>query len=102
MIVPTIYEAINKVTTRRGDGLMRFEIENMFDASTEMVHVRKVVMRLMYNNHVPQTEIVKQFKTTRQIVNGLINAPEHIVERAMYIEAKEEIQEIYKRNFIKL
>lgn len=99
VIIKTVFEAVAHVTAKTGDCIMRYEIQNPTNLSQEMVQIRKVVLRLLYNRYqIPQTKLKMMFRLPGGKISELICAEAHLSEVKLYEKVINEIFEIYKRN----
>lgn len=99
IIIKTVFEAVAHVTAKTGDCIMRYEIQNPTILSQEMVQIRKVVLRLLYNRYqIPQTKLKAMFRLSGSKISELINAEPYLSELKLKEKIIAEIFDIYKRN----
>lgn len=96
--VLTLWEAVMLVTQRAGNSKLRHEVEDLFDTSAEMIKIRKVMFRMMWNQSIIPSEIARQFKMPRQKVHYMMSSAEDIKEIQLKHKLELEIIAIQERN----
>ena len=96
--VLTLWEAVMLVTQRKGNSKLRYEVEDLFDTSADIISIRKVMFRMMFYEGMIPADIGRRFNMPRQKVGYMMNSAEDIKEVQLKHKLELEIEAIQERN----